>query len=305
MPKSKPPRKKKPATSAARRKRRAQPALPPIPDRRAMERSLAGLVGRQGDDALRTAQEFMYDAWEATTKRRRVALAGKALASSPLCADAYVLLAEETAGSVSEALDLYRKGVEAGELAIGKDAFERDVGHFWGLLETRPYMRARSGLAQALWVFGEREDAIAHYHDMLRLNPNDNQGIRNLLAACCVEMERYDELDVLLEDYAGDRSAAWTYTGTLAAFRRTGDTQRSRNLLAKAIQSNRHVPPLLLGRPKLPRLSPDYITMGGNDEAIEYVREFGPGWRRTPGAVAWLRETTPRPPEPKRGSGVH
>jgi len=29
------------------------------------------------------------------------------------------------------------KGVEAGERALGKEAFERDRGHFWGVLETR------------------------------------------------------------------------------------------------------------------------------------------------------------------------
>jgi hypothetical protein len=78
-------------------------------------------------------------------------LAQKALELSPLCADAYVLLAQETARNLDEAIDLYRQGVEAGKKALGKSAFRDDVGHFWGLLETRPYMRARHGLAQALW----------------------------------------------------------------------------------------------------------------------------------------------------------
>lgn len=305
MPKSKPPRKKKSATSAAEEKHRTQPALPPIPDRRAMEGYLASLAGHRGESALDAAQEVMYDAWETATKAQRVALARKALAISPLCADAYVLLAEESARSVPEALDIYRKGVEVGELALGKAAFEHDVGHFWGLLETRPYMRARSGLAQALWASGEHEDAIAHYRDMLRLNPNDNQGIRYLLAACFLEMERYDELDSLLADYDGDGSAAWSYTQALAAFRHAGDTERSRSLLADALASNGHVRGFLLGKRKPPRTRPDYITMGGEDEAIEYVRDFGAGWARTPGAVVWLRDTSPRPSKPKRRDSVH
>lgn len=33
-------------------------------------------------------------------------------------------------------------------------------GHFWGILETRFYMRARAGLAEALWELGERDAAI-------------------------------------------------------------------------------------------------------------------------------------------------
>jgi hypothetical protein len=36
---------------------------------------------------------------------------------------------------------------------LGKQAFEEYVGHSWGLLETRPYMRAREGLTvQLSWV---------------------------------------------------------------------------------------------------------------------------------------------------------
>src|SRR3546814_15155439 len=87
----------------------------------------------------------MYDAWEASGAER-VALARAALDISPLCADAYVLLAEEEAGSQQDALALYRQGVEAGERALG-DEFEELSGHFWGFLQTRPYMRARAGLA--------------------------------------------------------------------------------------------------------------------------------------------------------------
>lgn len=31
-------------------------------------------------------------------------------------------------------------------------------------------MRARAGLAQSLWEAGQREDAVGHYWDLLRLN---------------------------------------------------------------------------------------------------------------------------------------
>src|SRR5213078_3903422 len=120
--------------------------------------------------------QVMYDAWDQTTSRARVALAHKALAISPLCADAYVLLAEEEAQSAAKALEYYRKGVEAGEQALGRKGFKEYAGHFWGFLETRPYMRARAGLAATLVQLGDVAGALAHYRDMLQLNPNDNQG---------------------------------------------------------------------------------------------------------------------------------
>ena len=46
---------------------------------------------------------------------------------------------------------------------------------------TRPYMRARAALAECLWETGERDDAVAHWQDMLRLCPNDNLGVRHIL----------------------------------------------------------------------------------------------------------------------------
>ena len=146
------------------------------------EGMLSDIFEDTGDDTpLRKAQDILYDAWGETDSRRRIALARKALEISPDCADAYVVLAEETAGSLTEALNLYRQGVEAGERALGKDTFEEDAAHFWGILETRPYMRARAGLAECLWVSSKHEEAIQHYKDMLRLNPNDNQGICDTL----------------------------------------------------------------------------------------------------------------------------
>ena len=78
------------------------------------------------------------------------------------CADAYVLLSEG-ARDAGEARRLLEQGVAAGERALGREYFEENAGHFWGLLETRPYMRARQGLAQILWAQGECDAAVAHF----------------------------------------------------------------------------------------------------------------------------------------------
>src|SRR5205085_6381147 len=137
-----------------------------------------------------------------------------------------------------EALDLYVRAVDAGERALGPAMFAQNAGYFWGILETRPYMRARLGLAHALWTAGRREEAVGHLQDMLRLNPNDNQGVRYTLAGFLINLDRDDELARLLEQYRDDGTAAWAYTKVLLAFRRHGDTPEARELLQQAIKSN-------------------------------------------------------------------
>ena len=93
-------------------------ALPPSAyPRRILILIVADLGGRRANDAKAKAQEVMYEAWNQTSPRARVALAHKALAISPLCADAYVLLAEEEAeigrGGVG-VLSQGRRGGKAG-----------------------------------------------------------------------------------------------------------------------------------------------------------------------------------------------
>ncbi|MCC7015581.1 MAG: tetratricopeptide repeat protein [Rhodospirillales bacterium] len=246
------------------------------------------LGGRRKRDDVAAAQNIMYEAWEAATHQQRVALARKALAVSPRCADAYVLLAQETARTVDEALDLYRQGVEAGERALGKATFKKDAEHFWGVLETRPYMRARHGLAQALWAKGRRDETVDHYRDMLRLNPNDNQGLRYPLLNCLLELGRDADAAEILQQYKDDGTAAWAYSEALLSFRREGDAKASRAALDRAVKTNAHVPAYLCGRKKLPRVLPALIGIGDEDEAVAYVHDAKAAWAVAPGAAAWL-----------------
>jgi tetratricopeptide (TPR) repeat protein len=236
---------------------------------------------------LEEAQNLMYEAWDASGTRR-VQLARKALEISPDCADAYVLLAEEKARNLEEARDFFIQGVAAGERALGPEAFAEDVGHFWGLVETRPYMRAREGLAECLWALGERKAAIDHLKDMLRLNPSDNQGVRYGLLGWLIAAGRDKEAEQLLAQYDDDPSAALLYDHALLMFRREGDTPASRELLKEALASNRHVPPYLLVRKHLPSQLPATVGFGDESEAVAYAADAFGNWQATDGALTWL-----------------
>jgi tetratricopeptide (TPR) repeat protein len=205
------------------------------------------------------------------------------------CADAYNLFAEQATTNLEHARALYRQGVQAGERALGLEAFENDVGHFWGLLETRPYMRALWGLARCAWELGQRQDAVAHAQELLRLNPNDNQGVRHVLAAWLLELDRVDEVKTLLNQYEEDGFVSFPYARALLAFREKGDTLKARALLAEALSINPHVPGFLLGHKKMPPVTPDDHGFGDEREAIAFCADYASAWTRTPGAIEWLR----------------
>jgi Plasmid pRiA4b ORF-3-like protein./ST7 protein. len=238
---------------------------------------------------LDKAQEMIYEAWETPSRRQRVKLARKALKICPVCADAYLVLAEDAARNIEEACELYRLGVKAGEQALGVETFSKLVGQFWGFLGTRPYMRARAGLADCLYQMGRYEEAVEHYWAMLRLNPNDNQGIRYLLAACLlVDLGNTESLLKLLQQYKGDITAVWYYTWALVTFIYQGDSAKARRRLKSALKQNPHVVPYLLFEKRLPKELPDYIGIGDETEAASYYADFGAAWHKTEGAIAWL-----------------
>ena len=245
-------------------------------------------MGYTPNPALERAQDLMYEAVDTGNQRKRIAMAKRALKISPDCTDAWVLLAQDTAKSPEEERDLYRKGVRAGERALGEAAFANDAGMFWVILETRPYMRARHGLAMALWEMGEREEAIGHYRAMLELNPDDNQGIRYLLVTSLLEMGDDAEAGKLLGRYDEDESAAWGYSRALWRFRTEGDGRRANAALRKAISQNPFIPQYLLGQKPIPADLPAFMGFGDESEAQAYVVNGLSTWLQTDGAIDWL-----------------
>jgi tetratricopeptide (TPR) repeat protein len=287
-------KKRKPGGNEPKRRRR-QPTgdVTNLPDPRSLEGSLRQFVrselGEAGSDTpMDRAQAVMDRAFAERDPDRRVRLAKEALEIWPDCADAYVLLAEH-APSRKAALELHEKGVAAGERALGAETFREDVGHFWGVLETRPYMRARLGLAHSLWTAGRRDEAIGHLQDLLRLNPGDNQGVRYTLAGFLLFLDRDDDLARLLEQYPDEATATWAYTKALLAFRREGDTIDARRSLKAAKKTNKHVPAYLTGQKYPPPEQPGYYGLGDENEALVYIGSFLATWRDTAGAIAWLR----------------
>jgi tetratricopeptide (TPR) repeat protein len=292
--------KKKPGNrKTPKRRPPSEPRPAELPERPDAEPELSdgrvwwGTSGFDPKSPLGQAQEIVGRALGESSEKKRAALAREALKVSPDCADAYVLLAEN-AESRKEALAQYREGVLAGERALGPELFEKEAGNFWYLLPTRPYMRARLGLAEILWTSGQREEAIGHLQEMLRLNPTDNQGVRYQLAGWLLNMDRFDDLARLIQEF-DEPSATWAYTKALLEFRREGDSTQSRRRLKEARTMNKHVPAYLLGTRPMPREQPALFRYGDENEAILYAASAMGGWRATPGAMAWLRATGRRP----------
>ncbi len=249
---------------------------------------------------LQQAQDLCWDAWDETDTKKARRMARKALKICPDCADAYNILGGSTA-SWKKAAELYEQGVAVGRKTLGEAYFKRNEGHFWGLLESRPYIRAVNGLADCYWHLDRYKDSVRLYQEILRLNPGDNIGVRFILVSKLIILQRDDEARSILKRYPGEeRAVAFpAYTTTLLEFRRSGDSPKARKALEHAMTMNPHVPDYLLRIKPLPGERPGYYSPGDESEAEVYVDDGFDAWRLSHGAMNWLLERV------KAGQDVH
>jgi tetratricopeptide (TPR) repeat protein len=227
--------------------------------------------------------EALYQEALESFGRRRVLLVREALAEDPDHIEASILLAESTR-AVDRRIELFQNAKQAASTALGDD-LEQLAGNFWGFHETRPYMRACHGLAVALAEAGQVSDAIEQYREMLRLNPNDNQGVRDEIVPLLLEQDRDAEAIAVLDKYP-EETALWLYMKALVEFRRNGRSAAAKRALRAAFKANAHV--LMQMQSDEPPLMPESYALGSPEEAAICIQELETVWDETEGYLGWM-----------------
>jgi len=224
------------------------------------------------DDPRYKAMEKLYEAQETTGAQKREKLIKEALKIHPNSPDAYLLLAND-AKSSQEYHHLVHQAVVAGKKDLGKEFFKENKGYFWGLAETRPYMRAKADYGYVLYKLDLVEEAINEFEEMLELNPNDNQGIRDTLLLIYIEQEYFKKAQDLMQKYAEDDMAVFGFSRTLVSYLTKGMTNKTKTLLKAADKQNPYVKDYLQGKKQIPEHTPQLIGFGDEAEAIVYTQD--------------------------------
>lgn len=259
---------------------------------------LATLTGTGLQDALRNAappsakeqaQELAFSAMDAQSEQEARELVQRALALDADCVDALVLKGDLEATTAREAIAALKKAVAAGERSLGAEFFRENKGDFWGILETRSYMRARAELAELLRSAGSTVQATQHYAGLLELNPNDNQGVRYPLLGCYLAQGRLRDAAKLLSDYRGDSMATFAWGEVL--LRLLADDRRgAKKALNQARAENLYVELYFSGQAPVPNDLPDSYTLGSREEAAICFDHLGAAWAKHYDALFWLMD---------------
>ena len=238
------------------------------------------------------AQELAYRAMEEPSSAKARKLAEKALKLDPGCIDAMVIRAQTRRLRLHAYIAELRVIVAAGERSLGEKEFREARGHFWGIVETRPYMRARRELAMALLGAGQLREAAAEFAAMLELNPNDNQGVRDYLLGVYLALNDLDGAASLYRQYHQDDSAVFAW-GRVFLLMLSGRRAEARKALEDAFRNNPWPVAVFLGA-RAPD-DPDSWGMGDEDEGAHAAVALLPACAEHPDVVVWIA---------KEGAGV-
>lgn len=158
----------------------------------------------------------------------------------------------------------------------------------WMRHENRPALRILAAEAFELHDYDE-PGALSRMQQLLRLNPNDNHGLRDLVVNLHLERGEDKHALALIATYPDDGMPALAFGKVLALYR-LGELPRAAVALKAATKQCPQIVKFLLpARKAQPKPSPYGIQIGGDDEAWRYRDEMREVWQSVPGAMAWLK----------------
>ena len=208
----------------------------------------------------------------------------KSIGVDPTYADGYNHLANIVwrKRDWGQAESLYRKAISFAEPEI------KNVrrGAFWGTFESRPYMRALQGLGLTAWKQGRLEEAKDIFLKMLKLNVNDNQGVRYLIGPIYHQMGNLDKAINWYVQNLDDPDNLYNYGLALI---QQNELEAAAKTLISAIFENPYLAPMLL-KDKLPESDWWHgSNLAEPPYAEDYVSKYGNWWEKEEFALRLLR----------------
>ena len=215
------------------------------------------------DDPKFQSDDLLEEAFEATSKTKAIKLAKQALEIYPDNIDAESFIADYEEHQIKK-LEKYNNIIEhATKLLEKENIFDQEnIGDFWGILETRPYMRARSKKITILIDLGRYTEAINECEEMLKLCESDNLGIRYTLIGLYCALEKFEECEKLYKKYNED-SVFMLFPMAIMNFKK-GNYKETKKFLKDVQEIN----------PYIIKILKNEISMQKNADDIEY---YAPG----------------------------
>ena len=223
---------------------------------------------------LDDAYELLEKAENAKSKTQAIKYAKEAYDMCPNCFDA-VLFQVHLEDNPLKRWKLLNEGLEFEKNRLNNEGyFEKDnIGHFYGIFETRPYIRGLCAKADCLLLDGKVKQAREVCKEILILNENDNMGSRYLLMAIYAYFEEENDMIKLYEKYP-EEDLEMLFPLFILYYKQ-GNDMKAREYLDSINKANPNFIKFFKGTMKENKDMPyRHYAKGDSSEVIMYFREY-------------------------------
>lgn len=224
---------------------------------------------------LDDAYEILEEAQNARNKKEAIKLAKKAYEKSPECFDAILFQCDLEENGIKK-MKLLGDGLENEKNRLTKEKYfdKENIGHFYGIFETRPYIRGLVVKAEYLLEEGKLRQAESICREALRLNENDNMGARYLLMAIFATLEEENDMLKLYKKYP-EETLEMLFP-LFALYYKIGNDKKAKEYLNRVNKCNSNFVKLFNGSiRKNDKVTPGYYSRGDSSEIFMYLERYG------------------------------
>ena len=221
------------------------------------------------------SDDLLFEAYEEPVKTKAIKLAKQALELNPNNIDAENFITKYESNAIKR-LKKYEETLNKEKTNLEKEDFfnEENIGIFWGLIETRPYMRTKHSYMLTLMELGRYTEAIKQGEELLELCENDNLGIRYLIMGLYTILEKFDKAEEVYNKYPED-STFMLFPLSIMYYKK-GDYRKCKKVLNQLQENNEYLLKYLTERKKFTKNKIEDIEINGtysygSEEEVYFV----------------------------------
>ena len=223
---------------------------------------------------LDDAYEILEEAQNARNEKEALRLAKKAYEKSSECFDAILFQCDLEENGIKR-MKLLDDGLEFEKNRLTKEKYfdKENIGHFYGIFETRPYIRGLVIKIEYLLEEGKLRQAANVCKEVLRLNENDNLGARYLLMAIYATLEEEKDMLDLYKKYP-EEDLEMLFP-LFAIYYKIGNDKKAKDYLNRIDKCNSNFVKYFKGIIKpSEKINHGYYSRGDSSEIFMYLERY-------------------------------
>ncbi len=222
---------------------------------------------------LDDAYDLLQKAQQTKSKKQALKYAKEAYKTSSACFDA-ILFQTHLEEDPIKRMELLNRGLEEERKRLEKEKYfeKENIGIFYGMFETRPYIKGLCFKAKYLLEDGKIKKAQDICNEIIRLNESDNTGARYLLMAIYAYLEDEKNLLKIFKKY--DEESLETLFPMFALYYKQEDDVKAKKYLTKINKLNPNFIKFIKGEIEPTSDYYGYYSIGDLSEVLMYFENY-------------------------------